>query len=107
MQGRLPLVASVEPLPWRGTGLSQDQLELRGPDAFELHRLDRILGELARPSLDARAIDPETRERLAGVGIVIGGAPCRSSLIERVWGRKRELMHSLSGPDHLGPPPCA
>jgi hypothetical protein len=45
--------------------------------AFELNRLDRILSELARPSLDARAIDPQTREQPAGVSIVIGGAlPC-------------------------------
>jgi hypothetical protein len=80
---------------------------MRGMPAFELHRLDRILSELARPSLDPRVIDPQTRERLAGVGIAVGGRLSRSSLIERVWDRKRELMQRMSRRDQWGPLPGA
>jgi hypothetical protein len=90
-----------------GTPLSQDLSELRRPHAMELHRLDRILADLARPVLDADLIDSATRERLRSIGIVIGGTPARSILIQRVWDRKRALISRMASAGDLEPPPGA
>jgi hypothetical protein len=72
--------------------MSQDRIEFREPHAFRLRRLDLVLAELARPTLEAHAIGPSTRERLADLGIALGSAPCRRKLIQSVWNRKRDLM---------------
>lgn len=82
--------------------MSQDGFQLTAPKAFQLRRLDLIVAELARPVLDTDAIGPSTRERLSGLGIAMGGAPCRKKLIERVWDRKRELMHGMRAADDWG-----
>ena len=75
--------------------MSQDLFEFREPQAFHLRRLDLILDELARPALEADAVGQPTRERLTGLGIAIGGKPCRRELIQRVWARKRGLVYTM------------
>jgi hypothetical protein len=84
--------------------MSRGMFEFREPQPFHLHRLDLILAELARPALDADTIGPPTRERLAGLGIAIGGTPRRQELIQRVWARKRGLMHSITAAGGWGLP---
>lgn len=88
--------------------MSQDRIEFTEPHAFHLRRLELVLAELARPTLEAESIGQPTRERLTDLGIVWGGAPCRRSLIQRVWDRKRCLMQNLAAAhDSTFLPPCA
>ena len=72
--------------------MSQEYVELRGSSAAELRRVDRILSELARPTLDEESIAPSTRAAMVEVGIVVSGRASRKDLIERLWGRKRSLL---------------
>ena len=88
--------------------MSQNRIEHTEPHAAHLRRLDLILAELARPMLEADAIGPSTRERLTGLGIAVGGAPCRQKLIENVWDRKRSVMQLIAAvPDWSSLPPGA
>ncbi|MEP6751357.1 MAG: hypothetical protein ABI959_01255 [Candidatus Dormiibacterota bacterium] len=76
--------------------MSQEYIELRGSSAVELGRLNRILSELARPTLDEEAIAPSTRAAMVDVGIVVSGRASRKDLIDRLWGRKRSLLRQAS-----------
>ena len=81
---------------WKGGhGVSQEFIELRGSCVIELRRVDRILSELARPTLDGEPISPATQAAMAQVGIVVGGRASRKDLIERLWGRKRSLLRQV------------
>ena len=80
--------------------MSQEYIELRGSSVVELARVDRILSELARPTLDDQSIAPSTRAAMVQVGIVVSGRASRKDLIESLWGRKRTLLRqsvSLGG----------
>jgi hypothetical protein len=90
--------------------LSQEYLELRGPSGFELRRLDRVLSELARPTLcempPAPHKDPvatSTREALLELGVCVSGEPSRRDLMESLWGRKGLLLHQLGSAGDWGP----
>lgn len=83
--------------------MSQDYVELRGLRAVELARVDRILNELARPTLDEESIPPSTRAAMVQVGIVVGGRASRKDLIERLWGRKRSLLRQRGPLGGWGP----
>jgi hypothetical protein len=83
--------------------LSQEFIELRGWGAVELTRVDRILSELARPTLDDDPISPATRAAMLQVGIVVSGRASRKDLIERLWGRKRSLLRQVGSIGGWGP----
>ena len=83
--------------------MSQEYIEQRGSSAVELGRLNRILSELARPSLDEEAIAPSTRAAMVEVGIVVSGRASRKYLIDRLWGRKRSLLRQASSLGDWGP----
>ena len=83
--------------------MSQKYFELRGSRAGELWRVDRILEDLARPTIDEESISPSTRAAMMKVGIVISGRASRKDLIERLWGRKRSLLRQV-GPRGDGQP---
>jgi hypothetical protein len=83
--------------------MSQEYIELRGSRAVELGRLNRILSELARPTLDDQAIAASTRAAMVEVGIVVSGTASRKDLIERLWGRKRSMLRQASSPGDGGP----
>jgi hypothetical protein len=83
--------------------MSQEHIELRANSAFELRRVDRVLGELARPCLDGDSMPPATREALLQIGIVVGGSASRKDLIEGLWGRKRSLLRQMSALGDWGP----
>lgn len=83
--------------------MSEEHIELRGSNAFELQRLERVLSGLARPALDEDSMAPSTRDALLQLGICVGGGASRRDVIERRWGRKRSLIRQMSarrpGPD--------
>ena len=83
--------------------MSQEYIEQRGSSAVELGRLNRILSELARPSLDEEAIAPSTRAAMVEVGIVVSDRALRKDLIDRLWGRKRSLLRQASSLGDWGP----
>ncbi len=83
--------------------MSLEYGELRGSSAFELRRVDRVLSELARPMIDEDSMPHTTREALLQLGICVGGDASRRDLIERVWGRKRNLLRQMSAFDNRGP----
>ena len=83
--------------------MSQDYIEIRGTSVVELRRLDRILSELARPSLDEEAIAPQTRAAMVQVGVVVSGRASRKDLIERLWSRKRSLLRQVVSLSDWGP----
>lgn len=83
--------------------MSQEFIELRGSSVVELRRVERILLELARPTLDDEAIPPSTRAAIVQVGIVGSGRASRKDLIERLWGRKRTLLRQAGSLDDWGP----
>jgi hypothetical protein len=86
--------------------MSQEHTELRGSSAVELTRVDRILSELARPTVGDNSIPPSTRAAMVHVGIVVSGQASRKDLIESLWGRKRILLRqsgSLGGWSPLQP----
>ena len=83
--------------------MSQEYIELRGSRAAELTRVDRILSELARPTLDEDSISPSTRAAMVQVGIVVSGRASRKDLIESLWGRKRTLLRQSGSLHGWGP----
>jgi hypothetical protein len=83
--------------------VSQEYVELRGSSAVELTRVDRILTELARPTLDEESISPSTRAAMVQVGIVVSGRASRKDLIESLWGRKRTLLRQSGSLGGWGP----
>lgn len=83
--------------------MSQEFIELLGSGAVELRRVDRILSELARPTLDDESISPSTRAAMLQVGIVVSGRASRKDLIERLWGRKRSLLRQVGALGDWGP----
>lgn len=83
--------------------MSQEYIELRGPRVVELRRLDRILAELARPTLDEESIAPSTRAAMVEVGVVVSAGASRRDLIERLWGRKRTLLRQVGPLGARGP----
>jgi hypothetical protein len=80
-----------------------------GGDAFELTRLNRALSILARPALTDDWQAPMTRGELLDLGVFAGGRiPARKELIERLWNRKRQVLHhSAAVFDWDGPQPVA
>jgi hypothetical protein len=88
--------------------MSQEYIELRGSNAIELRRVDRVLSELARPVLEEDSMPAGTRDALVQLGICVGGEASRKILIERLWGRKRSLLTKMSALDDSGQlPPVA
>jgi len=83
--------------------MSQEYIELRGSSAVELARLNRILSELARPTLGEEAIAPSTRAAMVEVGIVVSGRASRKVLIDRLWGRKRSMLRQAGSTGDWGP----
>jgi hypothetical protein len=83
--------------------MSQEYIELRASRIGELRRVDRILSELARPTLDDESISPSTRAAMVQVGIVVSGRASRKDLIERLWGRKRTLLRHAGSAGNWGP----
>lgn len=83
--------------------MSQEYTEQRGSGAVELTHVDRILAELARPTLDDDSIPPSTRAALVQVGIVVSGRASRKDLIDSLWGRKRTLLRLSGSPAGWGP----
>ena len=83
--------------------MSQEVIELRGSGVIELRRVDRILTDLARPTLDDQSISTATRAAMVHVGIVVSGHASRKDLIERLWGRKRTLLRQVRAHGDWGP----
>jgi hypothetical protein len=83
--------------------VSQEFIEFRGLGAVELTRVDRILSELARPTLDDDSISPATRAAMLEVGLVVSGRASRKDLIDRLWGRKRSLLRQVGSAGDWGP----
>jgi hypothetical protein len=83
--------------------LSQEHIELRGTTVVELRRVDRILSELTRPTLDEDSITPQTRAAMVQVGIVVSGLASRKDLIQSLWGRKRLLLQQVGSLGDWGP----
>jgi hypothetical protein len=83
--------------------MSQEYIELRGPSAVELTRVNSILSELARPTLDEDSISPSTRAAMVQVGVVVSGRASRKDLIESLWGRKRTLLRQSGSLGGWGP----
>lgn len=83
--------------------MSQENIELRSSSVVELRRLDCILSELARPTLDVESISPSTRAAMVQVGIVVSGQASRKDLVERLWGRKRTLLRLVVSLSDRGP----
>jgi hypothetical protein len=72
-------------------------------EGIELRRLERILSELARPTLHHESITLSTRVAMMQIGLVVSGQASRRDLIERLWGRKRTLLRRLSLVGDRGP----
>jgi hypothetical protein len=83
--------------------MSQEYIELSASSAVELARVDCILSELARPTLDEESIPPATRAAMVQVGIVVSGRASRKDLIESLWGRKRTLLGQSGSLHGCGP----
>lgn len=83
--------------------MSQEYVELRRSSAVELARVDRLLSELSRPTLDQDSISPSTRAAMVQVGIVVSGRASRKDLIESLWGRKRTLLRQAGSFGGWGP----
>jgi hypothetical protein len=73
----------------------------------ELYRLDRVLAQLTRPSLDEAGISASLRDQIRELGLPLRRAARREELIAEVWGRKRPLLRRLDDLDDDTPPPCA
>jgi hypothetical protein len=80
--------------------------DLFGSRWLELHRLDQLLAQLARPSLPGAVIPASVRDQLLSLGVQIELSAGREDLIAQVWGRKRPLMRQLYAFDDPMPP-CA
>ena len=86
--------------------MSQGTFEFTGGNAFELVRVNRALGRLARPASSQEWQGPMTEGELIELGVFAGGrAPRRQELIERLWSRKRQLHRLASAFDGRGPEP--
>jgi hypothetical protein len=86
--------------------VSQGTFEFTGGNAFELVRLNRVLGRLARPASSQEWQSPMTRAELIDLGVFAGGrAPQRQELIERLWSRKRQLLRLAGSFDDWGQQP--
>lgn len=83
--------------------MSHDFMELRGSRVIELRRLDRILSDLARPTLEEDSMPPSTRAALTEIGIVVSGEASRRHLIQRLWARKRTLLRDRRSRVQWGP----
>lgn len=83
--------------------MSQDFMERRGSSIIELRRLDRILSDLARPTLEVESMAASTRAALLEIGIVVSGEASRRHLIERLWARKRTLLRGAGSVGEWGP----
>jgi hypothetical protein len=83
--------------------MSQDFMELRGSRVIELRRLDRILSDLARPTLEEDSMAPSIRAALMEIGIVVSGEASRAHLIERLWAHKRNLLRRAGQRADWGP----
>lgn len=84
--------------------MSQGTLEFNGGHAFELARVNRALGRLARPGSREEWLSPLSRADLIGLGVFAAGrAPLRHELIERLWSRKRQLLRHAAWSDSHGP----
>jgi len=83
--------------------MSQDFMEMRGSRVIELRRLDRILSDLARPTLEEESMSPSTRAALMQVGVFVSGEASRRILIERLWARKRNLLRQGGSSADRGP----
>jgi hypothetical protein len=83
--------------------MSQEHVELRGTSVIELRRVERILADLARPTVGDESIAPQTRAAMVQVGIVVSGRSSRKDLIERLWNRKRSLLRQVGLLGDWGP----
>jgi hypothetical protein len=77
-----------------------------GSPWHEICRLDRILAQLTRPSLEGSGLSPALRDQLRDLGLPLRRAARREELIAEVWGRKRPLLRRLDTSDDT-PPACA
>ena len=85
--------------------MSQEYVELRGSAVVELRRVEHILTELARPTLEEHSISPSTRAAMVQAGSIVSGRASRMDLIERLWGRKRSLLRQVGSVGKWGPTP--
>lgn len=83
--------------------MSQEHMELRGAGVMEIRRVDRILSELTRPTLDEESVTPQARAAMVQVGIVVSGRASRKDLIESLWSRKRSLLRQVGSLGDWGP----
>ncbi|HEX3507097.1 MAG TPA: hypothetical protein VHW94_01780 [Candidatus Dormibacteraeota bacterium] len=83
--------------------MSQEYNELRGGTVVELARVERILSEVARPTLDEDSLAHQTRAAMLHVGIVVSGRASRKDLIESLWSRKRSLRRQVASHGDWGP----
>lgn len=88
----------------RDEEMSQGTLEFNGGHAFELTRVNRALGRLARPGSREEWLSPLSRADLVSLGVFAAGrAPLRHELIERLWSRKRLLLRYAAAYDGYEP----
>jgi len=86
--------------------MSQGTFEFTGGNAFELVRLNRALGRLARPAPSEQWQGPMTQAELIDLGVFAGGTPPeRKELIDRLWSRKRQLLRMANALDDWRPEP--
>lgn len=77
--------------------MSQGTYLFTGGQAFELTRLNRALTQLARPASSDEWLTPMTPAKLFAVGVFSSGRVTRrQDVIERLWGRKRQLLRQAS-----------
>ncbi len=75
--------------------MSQDPIQLPGAYSLELIRVDRALAQVARPAITEDWLAPFTQTQLVDLGIYEPLPLGREALIERLWSRKRLLLHQL------------
>ncbi len=73
---------------------------------MQLHHLDSLLTQLARPWLPDAGIPPGLRDQLRALGLRTGRAARREDVIGQLWSRKRPILRELSSSDDPIPP-CA
>jgi hypothetical protein len=79
--------------------LSQGPIQLPGAYSLELLRVDRALAQVARPAITEDWFAPFTHSQLVDLGIYEAFPLGREALIERLWSRKRLLLHQLGAFD--------
>lgn len=89
--------------------MSQGTFEFTRGNSFELVRLNRALGRLARPASSEQWQGSMTQAELIDLGVSAGGKPPeRKELIDRLWSRKRQLLRLANAFDDWGrEPPVA